>query len=166
MKTKLTIPPVIEAVMKTADHVDIKTVTGRATMREFIAGTFGYQPGWMTFLYRVRWIFVRFLGMKQEGIPQPDRLRADDISLTPGDQVSFLTVRAAEDDHYWLAYSEDQHLNIDVGVIAEPLDNGQRRLHIITMVHYNKWSGPVYFNVIRPFHHLVVYLAARSAANA
>lgn len=26
----------------------------------------------------------------------------------------------------------------------------------ITTVYYKHWTGPVYFNLIRPFHHLVV----------
>src|SRR2546425_5121666 len=36
------------------------------SMREFIAAMMSYQPGWVTFLYRIRAVFVRFLGMRQE----------------------------------------------------------------------------------------------------
>ncbi|MGE6761631.1 DUF2867 domain-containing protein [Corallococcus interemptor] len=32
--------------------------------------------------------------------------------------------------------------------------------------HYRNWAGPVYFNVIRPFHHLVVARMARHGALA
>ncbi|KAA3658281.1 MAG: DUF2867 domain-containing protein [Chloroflexi bacterium] len=39
-------------------------------MRLFIAGMMSYHPGWLIFLYAVRWGFVRLLGMKQEGVPE------------------------------------------------------------------------------------------------
>ena len=32
----------------------------------------------------------------------------------------------------------------------------KNRFYIMTVVHYKHWTGPVYFNMIRPFHHLVV----------
>ena len=61
--------PDIAPLLEGADYIDIKTVEGRLTMREFIAGLFTYQPAWVTFLYYVRSGFVRLLGMGQEGIP-------------------------------------------------------------------------------------------------
>ena len=36
----------------------------------------------------------------------------------------------------------------------------------LTVVHYKHWTGPVYFNVIRPFHHLVVRQMARAGTKA
>ncbi|MCP4630164.1 MAG: DUF2867 domain-containing protein [bacterium] len=36
------------------------------------------------------------------------------------------------------------------------LDSKTNRFYVITVVHYKHWTGPVYFNLIRPFHHLVV----------
>jgi hypothetical protein len=41
----------------------------------------------------------------------------------------------------------------------------KRRFHVVTIVHYNNLAGPVYFNVIRPFHHLVVKQMARRGAH-
>jgi len=42
--------------------------------------------------------------------------------------------------------------------------NGLIRYYIVTIVHYLHWTGPVYFNLIRPFHHLVVARMARAGA--
>ena len=50
----------------------------------------------------------------------------------------------------------DTHLTAALVVVAHPLNFGRRRFEVITVVHYHRWTGPVYFNVIRPFHHLVV----------
>jgi hypothetical protein len=48
--------------------------------------------------------------------------------------------------------------------VAEPLANDLIRYYIVTIVHYLHWTGPVYFNLIRPFHHLVVARMARAGA--
>ncbi|MCP5103876.1 MAG: DUF2867 domain-containing protein, partial [bacterium] len=35
--------------------------------------------------------------------------------------------------------------------------------HVVTIVHYKHWTGPVYFNLIRPFHHLVIRRMMKAA---
>ncbi|XXF76233.1 DUF2867 domain-containing protein [Myxococcaceae bacterium GXIMD 01537] len=45
-----------------------------------------------------------------------------------------------------------------------PVKGQRRRFHVATIVRYRRWAGPVYFNVIRPFHHLVVRGMLRHAA--
>jgi len=42
-----------------ADHIDVKTVVGTVSLREFVAAALNYQPGWVTGLYHVRAVFVR-----------------------------------------------------------------------------------------------------------
>lgn len=55
------------------------------------------------------------------------------------------------------AEAKDKHLDGLLGVVLEPLPDQQQKLfHVLTVVYYRNWAGPVYFNVIRPFHHLVV----------
>lgn len=156
------IPDLVTALQQ-ANHLDVRAVTSPVDLRSFIAGVLGYQPGWMTFLYRVRWGFVRLLGMKQEGIPRSPRLRPEEVTFTPGEKAAFFTVKDAQEDRYWIAGGDDKHLDFVLGIVVEPLADGTRRFHAITLVHYNHWTGPVYFNVIRPFHHLVVWAATRYA---
>jgi hypothetical protein len=167
MNNYLSQVPAIAALLNGANHVDVKSATGTTSLRGFIAAVFTYQPGWVTFLFGIRWGFVRLLGMKQEGIPRPPRASADDVPLTPGEAFDFLTVTMAEDDHYWVGEFVDKHLTGTVVAAAEPPDStGERRFHLMTIVHYNNWAGPLYFNVIRPFHHLVVRLAVNAAVKA
>ena len=155
--------PELTPLLEGANHVDIKVVEGDMSMREFIAGMFSYYPSWIKNLYRVRWGFVRLLGMKQEGIPQTShmRMRPEDVSLIPGEKATFFTVEMAEDGRFWVAGASESHLDAYLGVVVEPLAKGNR-FHVITIVHYNNWTGPVYFNVIRPFHHLVVSKMAKA----
>ena len=142
----------LEPVFQGADHLDIKSASGAVSMRQFISGMLSYQPGWVTFLYGVRAVFVRFLGMRQERIPRRFSLKAEDIPMEVGQRIALFKVRLAEENRYWVAEAEAKHLKASLVVIAQPL----QQYKVITVVHYHKWSGPVYFNVIRPFHHLVV----------
>lgn len=145
-----------------ADHFDAKTVEGAVSLRQFLAGFMAYQPGWITALYGVRAGFVRLLGMRQEGMPQPLKLRPEAVPFEPGKAASFFRVVNAREDEYWIAAATDSHLTAYVIIAVEPLNGPHRRFHIGTVVRYHNWAGPVYFNVIRPFHHLVVRAMARA----
>ncbi len=153
-----------DVYLKDADHVDIKTIESDRSMREFIAGMFSYMPAWMQFLYRVRSVFVRLLGMRQEGMPHAVTLAPEDISFRTGDATAFFKVEAAEEEAYYIASAKEAHLDAYLGLSVESISATRKRYHMVTIVHYNKWTGPVYFNVIRPFHHLVVRLMLRAAA--
>jgi len=165
----MTLPPLIQRIavltplLAGADHIDVKTIEGDLSMREFIARMLSYQPGWITFLYRLRWGFVRLLGMKQQGLPRANALRAEDVSLTPGEPAYFFKVIAASPDHYWFAGTTESHLTAKLGVVVEPLVAGNKRFYVMTVVHYHRWTGRIYFNVIRPFHHLVVGTMMKAA---
>lgn len=158
--------PNLPALIEQANHVDVKTVESEVSLRKFLAGMFAYYPRWMKALYAIRWGFVRLLGMKQEGIPDMVRVAPDDVPLTAGDKMAFFDVEMAAEEAYWFASAAESHLTAHLGVVVEPLDgqNGRRRFHVLTIVHYNSWAGPVYFNVIRPFHHLVVRQMALAGA--
>jgi len=157
----------ITALLKGADHVDVKIVEGEVSMRQFIASMLSYYPRWIVFLYYVRAVLVRLLGMRQPARPDElPRLKPEDISMTPGDHATFFIVRLARQEEYWIAETpEDKHLQAYFGIILEPVKANLNRFHVVTIVHYKHWTGPVYFNTIRPFHHLVVRRMARAGAN-
>ena len=155
--------PDLTALLTDANHVDMKVVEGNCSLRQFVAGMFSYYPGWIKNLYRIRWGFVRLLGMKQEGIPQPLQMQPEDVAMTPGEKSAFFTVALAEDGRYWVAGAAESHLTAYLGVVVEPLPD-RNRFYVLTIVHYHNWTGPLYFNVIRPFHHLVVSKMANAGA--
>lgn len=159
--------PQILSLMEGADHVDVKVVEGTVSLRQFIAGMLSYYPGWIIFLYGIRAVFVRLLGMKQPARPDDLlRLTPEDIPMTTGEKATFFTLRSAKDEEYWIAETpQDKHLRAYFGIVVEPLNDSLKRFHVITIVHYKHWTGPVYFNAIRPFHHLVVRRMARAGVN-
>jgi hypothetical protein len=156
--------PEISKLLNGADHADVKTVEGSVSLRQFIASMLSYYPRWIVFLYGVRAVFVRLLGMRQPAGPHElPNLRAEDIAMTPGEKATFFTVRHAKEETFWIVETpEDKHLNAFFGIIVEPIIDERKRFHVITIVHYKHWTGPVYFNTIRPFHHLVVSRMARA----
>ncbi|MEL6150816.1 MAG: DUF2867 domain-containing protein [Chloroflexota bacterium] len=138
------------------DHFDVKTIESDVSLREFLAGFLSFYPWWIRGLYGVRAVFVRVLGMKQENLPQLPNLSPEEIDFSVGGDGTIFVVKAAQEHAYWVAGATDKHLTANVLIALEPLTDGRNRFHVGTTVYYHAWSGPVYFNVIRPFHHMVV----------
>lgn len=150
--------PQIAQVLKGANYIDVKTIEGQTSLHQFIASMLSYYPGWVVFLYRIRAILVKLLGLVKHPAPEAlPKLGPQDVSFEVGEMVTFFTVRLAEEKHYWVGETpEDKHLSAYFGVVVEPLEDHRKRFYVATIVYYKHWTGPLYFNLIRPFHHLVV----------
>ncbi|MGD8212831.1 MAG: DUF2867 domain-containing protein [Desulfobacterales bacterium] len=146
-----------------ADFTDIKVFEGETTLRKFISSMLSYYPWWIILLYRVRKILVGILGLvKHEAPEELPNLHPEDVSFNPGDNVTFFIVRCTKEDSYWISETPaDKHLRAYFGVVKEPVDSSMSRFYVITTVFYKHWTGPLYFNLIRPFHHLVVSRMAK-----
>ena len=101
-------------------------------------------------------MFARLLRLRDPQLPTGPRLRPEEIPFSPSAKVRFFTVVGAAEDRYIVLEASDTHLTGYLAVVAKPLAHGRTRFHNITIVKYHRWTGPLYFNVIRPFHHLVV----------
>jgi len=153
-----------------ADHVDVHSLRAAATLREVIAAALGGRPPWwVEFLVRVRGVVAKILGLKHEHIPQ-DPVKPEQVPFKPGQSLQVFVVAQAKEDEYWISeLMEDKHLRGWVAVLAEPSTlaetaaAGVREFHLVTVVRYKHWTGWLYFNLIRPFHHLIVWTACRSA---
>lgn len=147
-----------DVFFKDADHVDVKIIESDTDLRSFISGMLSYYPWWVVFLYRIREIIVSILGLTHH--EKPDTLpsiKPEDLSFKPGENASFFIVRDAKEDVYWVSEApEDKHLAAFFGVVAEKLSQNCTRYQVFTCVKYLHWTGPLYFNLIRPFHHIVV----------
>ncbi|MGI9571305.1 MAG: DUF2867 domain-containing protein [Desulfobulbia bacterium] len=150
--------PEIARLLKGSNYVDVKTIEGQTSLRQFIAAMLSHYPGWIIFLYRIRAILVKLLGLYKHPVPEAlPQLGAADVSFVVGAAVSFFTVRLAEEKQYWVGETpEDKHLTAYFAVVVEPGQANRKRFHVATIVYYKHWTGPVYFNLIRPFHHLVI----------
>lgn len=156
--------PALAAYLDRADHVDVKTAQGPVDLRQFIAAMFGRKPAWVTFLFRLRGLLAALLGLEQPEVIADSVMRPEDVSFEPGRPAAFFTVTGGRENDWWLAGAGDKHLNAWIAVAIEPLGGPVNRFHVATIVHYKHWTGPVYFNLIRPFHHLVVSRMVRAGA--
>jgi len=153
----------LETYFKNADFIDVKICQGQTTLRQFIASMLSYYPWWIIQLYRIRKLLVGILGLvKHEAPEELPNLQPEDVSFTPGENVTFFRVRSAEENLFWISETpDDKHLKAYFGVVKEPLNNSVNRFYVFTTVYYKHWTGPVYFNLIKPFHHLVVSRMAK-----
>jgi hypothetical protein len=154
----------LAAIAREVDGIHAQSVECRKSLRAFLASALSYMPGWMRWLYRVRWVFVRLLGARQDGVPAPVVLAAENVPFAKGEEASIFTVVEAKEGSCWLGKATDKMVAGYFGVIAQPLENGLNRFHVVTMVQYRHWTGRVYFTIINPFHHLVVACMVREAA--
>lgn len=153
----------LKAWNQTADHVDVHSIKGTCDFKTFIVGAINYSPFWMKALYAVRWGFVRVLGMKQEGLPTSIHYTAETLPMKKGESVGFFTVEEVQEDLLWAATASESHLTARLVFVREIQEDGTILFHLVTFVNYHNWKGPIYFNTIRPFHHLVVRAMMRSS---
>ncbi|MBU0993309.1 MAG: DUF2867 domain-containing protein [Proteobacteria bacterium] len=148
----------LEIYFQDVDHFDIKTIQGSVGLRQFISGMLSYYPWWIVTLYRIREVLVKLLDLVKHEKPEIlPLITPEDLSFTPGENASFFIVRDAKEETYWVSETpEDRHLKAYFGVVVEKQSKNCSRFHVFTSVKYIHWTGSVYFNLIRPFHHLVV----------
>ena len=155
----------LNAFFENVDHADVKTIEGEVSLRQFIAGLLSYHPRWLVFLYYVRELLVKALGLVRHAKPEL-HIKPEELAFEPGRKALFFIVRAARENTYWVSESPaDKHLSAYFGVVAEACGTQSNRFHVFTTVKYLHWSGPVYFNLIRPFHHLVVARMMRAGVS-
>ena len=149
----------LEIYFQNANHIDVKTIESDIDLRGFISGMLSYYPWWIVSLYRMREILVRILGLAHHEKPEIlPSIKPEELSFKPGENASFFIVRDSKEDMYWVSETpEDKHLTAFLGVIAEKMGRNRTRYHVFTSVKYLHWTGPLYFNLIRPFHHIVVW---------
>ncbi len=155
--------PELAKIADEADDLHTVAFESRGTLREFLAASLSYMPGWMRFLYRIRWGFVRLLGVRQDGIPEKIGMGARDVPFVPGGQAAIFTVLAAEEECFWMAAAQDAMIKGYLGVVREPLENGSSRFYVISGARFLRRTGRLYYNVILPFHHAVVRGMGRAA---
>ena len=154
--------PQLEKICADADHVYGVDFDSRREMEDFLIRLMSYKPGWLTFLYKVRGVLARIMGLKHDEFIDHG-LEVSDYDFTRGGKVDFFDSVDFEADRFWIGAAEDKHLIGYIGVVSEPASAGLHHYHVFTIVHYKHWTGPLYFNLIRPFSHLVVYFMGKHA---
>ena len=155
----------IRSLMAQADYRRVTTIASADRLEPFLTRLFAYRPKLIRLLYRLRAPLVRLLGFRQAPLPGMDEWIPEEFPMLPCGNVWFFTVRHVEKERCWIAgCPRDRHLDADLAVVAQPLSDRCRRFHILTVVRYKHWTGPLYFNLIRLFNRLLVNRMAQAAA--
>ncbi|WP_421902512.1 DUF2867 domain-containing protein [Maridesulfovibrio sp.] len=155
--------PQLQKICSNADHIYSVGFDSRRDMEDFLIRLMSYKPGWLTFLYKVRGVLAGIMGLKHDEFMNHG-LEVSDYDFSRGGQVDFFNSIDFEANKFWIGEATDKHLSGYIGVVSEPAETGLNYYHVFTIVHYKHWTGPVYFNLIRPFSHLVVYFMGKYAA--
>jgi len=149
-----------------SNYTEIKVVETRNSVAEALVAMLSDGPWWVRLLFQLRRVLVFSLGLERhdENSAQAP-LSPQHIPFKPPGKVRLFEVVLGKEDAYWIGKSpKDKHLTAYFGVVAEPLFEDRKRLYVITLVKYLHWTGPIYFNIIRPFHHLIINHMLRVAA--
>lgn len=148
----------LEIFFEDKDYTEIKSIDGNLSLREFIVNMLSYNPKWLNFLYKLRKVLVKIFGLHEhEDQGEVPIINPDEISFEQGDNVSFFIVRKGVEGRYLVCETpKDKHLKAYLGIVEEKLKNGESRFHVFTTIDYLHFTGPIYFNLIRVFHHIVV----------
>lgn len=152
----------LNVLMENADYIDSRVFSGNCSFHDFLDRMLRYKPFWLRMLYKVRSVLAKIMGLKHDEIGHA-KVREKEFDFTPGGKVDFFTSVDFQGGKYWIGEAQDKHLCGYIGVVAVPCSASQTEFHTFTIVHYRNWSGPLYFNLIRPFHHLVVYFMGKYA---
>lgn len=150
----------LDDLVPVVDEIDVKTARGDVSLREFTAGALGHSPLWIKGLFAARMAVAAVLRLETTGIPDSRRLRPETVSFTPGEKNSFFTVLRGEEDHYLLLKVADNHLVAYLAIITD--NERPATFKVVTLVEYLRPAGRFYYNLIRPFHHLVLLSMCRA----
>lgn len=145
--------PELAPVLEGADYTEFREIESEVSLREFVAGALSWSPAWVKALFGARFLLAKALRLDTATVPRRPTLTPDTVSFTPGDAAAFFTVRSGAEDRYLVLGADDNHLSAHLTFVAEP---ERKRFQLGTIVRYHRRTGPVYFAVIRPFHHLII----------
>jgi hypothetical protein len=111
-------------------------------------------PVWLQTLFKLRDWLVKPFGLKT-GNPKKNFKQKFEEAIRGGNPLDLMTVPAKTADETVMRLT-DKHLTTELSVHTERLSNNQRKISIITLVHYHNTLGKIYFFLIRPFHTIIV----------
>ena len=104
------------------------------------------MPGWVNTLFKLRNALVRPFGLQTDNGDAKQLEKA----IRSGRDYRMMSVVGKTDNETVISL-DDKHLKAYLSVYAEA-----REIHLSTLVRYHNRQGFFYFNLIRPFHTLVV----------
>jgi hypothetical protein len=94
------------------------------------------QPTWIRFLFRLRDIVVKPLGLKA------GNKTLIKVPIKNENEIVFQLI--------------DKHLTAELSIYSNLIEEDKLKIVCATLVHYHNKLGMIYFFVIKPFHKIIV----------
>ncbi|MFD3781761.1 DUF2867 domain-containing protein [Streptomyces sp. NPDC058612] len=147
----------LQRYVQAADHIDQVHARAAMSLRECVSVVMSWRPWWLKALLLARRALAQMLRINHPVDTATDDLLPDRLSFINGDKIAFFTVTAADEEEFVVLTAADTHLTVHLVVNRERTGPGpENTFRFLTVVHYHRWTGPLYFNLIRPFHRLIM----------
>lgn len=107
----------------------------RPISAEELTGRFFCAPQWIIALMKLRNAIVKPFGLKGENN------LSDLVKIESENRATLSKI--------------DKHLDFDVTLMTENIENGNQRISVSTKVRLHNGMGKFYFAIIKPFHRLI-----------
>ena len=126
------------------------------------ARVFLLTPRWFVSLMVLRNLLVSAFGLKT-GLGGAPLEPAREVRFELGARDCYFTLIDRTDEELVMGEG-DKHLDFRVSTKKKYSPEGVTVFELTTVVWYNNWLGPIYFNVVKPFHRLLIRRMVERAA--
>jgi hypothetical protein len=142
-----------------ADYVDvfscIVSKKQEITSDELLVNLWTDQPKWLKLLFNLRHILVKPLGLKAENVSKKEDLEGFTNCIRSGGTYGIVSV-PSKSSNETIMQIKNKHLDCTISIHIRDNENNKQLISAITLVHFHNKLGVKYFQVIRPFHKLIV----------
>lgn len=120
---------------------------------DILKGFFNYGPKWIESLFSLRHKLVKPFGLKTSD----QNTTKINFPLVVGESIGFFKIYEVHENEIILG-ENDTHLNFKVSIRVKK----QTEISIETFVEFNNLFGKIYFQIIKPFHKIIVISMLKS----
>jgi hypothetical protein len=113
-------------------------------------------PVWVRLLFWLRDILVKPLGLKGSDRTDHSTFKKNFTRMVKTSGSYKMINILAKSDNETVIQLTDKHLTAELSCCAENITDEYMKIKIITLVHYHNVSGKIYFNIIKPFHIIIL----------
>ena len=124
------------------------TLNKRKSVEDVYSGIFGYLPGWVKLLMRIRNVLVIPFGIKGS---QNIRMAPLPGEYQVGAKAGFLTLVHISEKEVVSSVSDG-----DMDIYISVMYQGQNTYRISSLVNLKNFKAKVYLSIIKPFHKRIV----------
>ncbi len=116
----------------------------------FVSNLNAQNPASTIWLFKIRDMFVKLLGLKTAGCEEDVREEITSFKGNVGEKIALFQVRARAENEIFTG-QDDDHLNFGLSFYLEH-EEDKYVISLITIVKLNNISGKIYFAFVKPIH--------------